>query len=35
MAANPLVYKWLSALMCYPDQDLLAARVSGCLKRVA
>ena len=25
MAANPLVYKWLSALMCYPDQDLLDA----------
>ena len=25
MAANPLVYKWLSALMCYPEQDLLDA----------
>ena len=25
MAANPLVYKWLSALMCYPEQELLDA----------
>lgn len=25
MAANPMVYKWLSALMCYPEQDLLDA----------
>ena len=25
MAANPMVYKWLSALMCYPEQELLDA----------
>lgn len=25
MAANPMVYKWLSALMCYPEQDLIDA----------
>ena len=25
MAANPLVYKWLSALMCYPEADLIEA----------
>ena len=25
MAANPMVYKWLSALMCYPEADLIEA----------
>ena len=25
MAANPLVYKWLSALLCYPEADMLDA----------
>ena len=25
MAANPMVYKWLSRLMCYPEQELLDA----------
>jgi len=25
MAANPLVYKWLSALLCYPEANMLDA----------
>lgn len=25
MSVNPLVYKWLSALMCYPEAELLEA----------